>query len=432
MDFLRSRRRLSLLAALLLVVLGCERPFVDVATPDITVLSPDLSIATSSAQIDLVIDAVSFRDVVRVAVNGVDMARNSTASGWVSSVPLSGGLNEMIVEAFDRENVASLDTLYALRIDFGVALPPAQLPTGRGGHTATTLSSGAVIVAGGAYTTDVFASDEIFRFDPNASSVRPGDRMTSPRVGHTASLLPDGRILIVGGAVHPVIDDAGALVESTEIYDPVSDETLALGFRGSPIHRAFHTADIRVVAGATILDVYGGVDEIGIRDDIRSFELKDDSLIALSPAVGGRLVGPVWGHTQTALNPTAVSPTRYLIVDEEFAFTIDFSDPRGLVPRSVPLPSLVRSRHAAVPLGPDLVGIFGGRFEDGTLSRSIDIYSDRARRFFRVPVSTFALANRYAHRVSRIGSGGLLVTGGFSDAGNGIAASEMIVISFPD
>src|SRR5690606_27818226 len=155
--------RSLVLTSLLVTALGCERPFVDIATPEVTVVAPDLSIATSSAQINLIIDAVSFRNVVRVSLDGADMNRNPTTGNWFSSVTLTGGLNEMIVEAFDVENVASLDTLYALRLGVSVGSPPQPLPTGRGGHTSTTLSNGSVVIAGGASANDGPATDEILR-----------------------------------------------------------------------------------------------------------------------------------------------------------------------------------------------------------------------------------------------------------------------------
>lgn len=448
-SFRRRMRRLpplTLLSVFAIAMIGCERPFVDIATPDVTVVAPDLSTAITAPQIELTVEATSFRNITRVSLNGADMALNVNTGNWNSIVQLSSGINALIVEAFDTENVASVDTLYALRLGISRLPSAPALPTGRGGHTASTLANGSVVVAGGAPTTDLPATDEILRYTPSTGVfLTAATRLATPRVGHSASLLPDGRLLFAGGSSHASLTSVQTLVESAEIFNPATDVVVPLKFRGNPIRRAFHSADVRVINGETILDLYGGRGDItytpesrlGIRSDIRSFHLKGDSLIALSPAIGGRLIGPAWGHTQTALNSTASTPSRYLIVsavfepgfDDESVAIIDFGDPRGLVPRFVSLPAVGRSQHASVRLGQELVGISGGRTSEGALTHSIEIYSDRARRFFTVPVSNFQLVDRFAHSVSRIASDRVLVTGGFDAAGNGIAASDIIFIA---
>src|SRR6266481_2649146 len=88
------------------------------------------------------------------------------------------------------------------------------LVTARVSHTATLLPNGRVLIAGGTSATGSLSSAEIF--DP--SSPTAGFRMLSATMGaararHTATLLTDGTVLIAGG------DVAG----TAEIFDPTTE-----------------------------------------------------------------------------------------------------------------------------------------------------------------------------------------------------------------
>src|SRR5439155_2991382 len=51
------------------------------------------------------------------------------------------------------------------------------------------------------------------------SGVTPGPRLASPRVGHTATVLSSGQILVAGGRS----DAQGAnILDTTEVYDPLA------------------------------------------------------------------------------------------------------------------------------------------------------------------------------------------------------------------
>jgi Galactose oxidase, central domain len=63
-------------------------------------------------------------------------------------------------------------------------------------HTATLLSSGAVLVAGGG---DENSTAEVY--DPSTGSFSTTGGMEIGRSGHTATLLPDGSVLVAGGGI---------------------------------------------------------------------------------------------------------------------------------------------------------------------------------------------------------------------------------------
>jgi hypothetical protein len=93
---------------------------------------------------------------------------------------------------------------------------------GRGGHTATLLTDGKVLVAGGgdqgggALPFYGKGSDTAELYDPRTGVFRSTGNMATARLGHAATLLPDGKVLIVGGVPMSVSQPTA----TAEIYDP--------------------------------------------------------------------------------------------------------------------------------------------------------------------------------------------------------------------
>src|SRR5689334_19642361 len=94
-----------------------------------------------------------------------------------------------------------------------------SMPWGREFHTATMLSNGKVLVAGGGYIVghedQVLSSAEIY--DPVTNTWSQIASMTSGHEGHTATLLNSGKVLVVGGHA----DGNGIASAETELYDPI-------------------------------------------------------------------------------------------------------------------------------------------------------------------------------------------------------------------
>jgi len=192
-----------------------------------------------------------------------------------------------------------------------------SMTTGRYAHTATLLTNGRVLVAGG---TDLFnnslASAEIF--DPATGTWSPTGSMTTPRSSHTATLLNDGRVLVISGLTAEIynpatgtwsatgnpttsgsatlLNDGRVLVagggnNSAEIFDPASGIWSAtasmINARGG--HVATLLNDGRVL-------VAGGGNSTGI---LNSAEIYD-------PAIG------TWSATASMINARADFPATRL------------------------------------------------------------------------------------------------------------------------
>jgi len=89
-----------------------------------------------------------------------------------------------------------------------------SLATPRYLHTATLLSDGRVLVAGGANGPSIYASAELY--NPATGTWTATGSLSTPRYLHTATLLSDGRVLVAGGA------GASGSLASAELYDPAT------------------------------------------------------------------------------------------------------------------------------------------------------------------------------------------------------------------
>jgi N-acetylneuraminic acid mutarotase len=111
-----------------------------------------------------------------------------------------------------------------------------NLHAARGNHSASLLSTGLVLVAGGAGATGrALGSAELYH--PATGTWTVTGSMGTARSGHTATLLPDGRVLVAGG-----LDVAGHALASAELYTPASGVWTPTGPMN--LARSGHTATL--------------------------------------------------------------------------------------------------------------------------------------------------------------------------------------------
>jgi hypothetical protein len=115
------------------------------------------------------------------------------------------------------------------------------MTTARGGHTATLLTNGKVLIAGGAQWSSTasvpLASAELY--DLATGSFTATGSMNTARSGHRATLLPNGKVLITGG--RSGVSSTGTL-DSAEVYDPSTGAFTATGKMTTA--RDFHTTTL--------------------------------------------------------------------------------------------------------------------------------------------------------------------------------------------
>ena len=170
----------------------------------------------------------------------------------------------------------------------------------RGAHTATLLSSGKVLIAGGGngggrppFDGDGSATAEVY--DPATGTFTPTGNMSGPRIGQTATLLLDGRVLIAGG----ITSGSSSPLATTELYDPITGSFTGAATMTAP--RAGHTATL--LPDGKVL-VTGGLTDSTLvgTDTAEIYDPRKASFLATNmPMAAGR-----WSHTATLLPDSTV------------------------------------------------------------------------------------------------------------------------------
>lgn len=434
------------LSLVILATAGCDRAFVEPDRAQIEVVSPSLTTILPNASATFAVDVEAELGVERVEVNGDTLSFDPAQELWVIDYSLNPGLNELVFVITDTENNVTRDTLYAMRSELSVDRDTPPLPEPRGGHTATLLGAHQIVFIGGARSATSDAVGTALYWSIAQSQFHTiEDRMVVPRTGHTASLLPDGRILILGGSRREPASNVVDLVETVEVFNPLSGTFSEVPSLGDAIRRAYHTASVHVLDGQTFIDLYGGQGDLsygpqptlGTRRDLRRFAFRNDTLFAVSPAPGPMLDFPIWGHTQTPLAAyDFADDKRFLIAGtndtgndaENVSFILDYTSPTGLGQHVTGELTEARVRHASVPLRSGFVATFGGyQNSPGNPINDAEIYSETADRYFIFPPSNILL-RRYGLSATKFPDGRILLVGGYFSAGQGTGTTSVVRI----
>ena len=285
-----------------------------------------------------------------------------------------------------------------------------SLSTPRSFATATLLSDGRVVIAGGEDAKgNALATVEIFQANGTISAGAP---MGTARYGHSAVLLGDGRLLVAGGHT-----TGGAVLKTAEIFDPSSNSWTSIA---SPMTDARADFTMSALSSGDAL-VIGGDNGSGPVGSIDRFSL---SAGTFSPQAA--LSVPRKLHAASVLRDGRIVVTGGMGVGQGAASIpvslTEIYDPVANTVTAGPSLNTARFAHTATTLVDNTILIAGGNNGSADLA-SIEIFDPAAGK---MATASATLATPRSGQVALLlpNNGGVLIAGGTS-AGTALASTEL-------
>jgi N-acetylneuraminic acid mutarotase len=280
------------------------------------------------------------------------------------------------------------------------------MATSRESHSATLLSSGKVLVAGGNDGMDISATAELY--DPASGLWSATGRMSQGRYGHTATPLPSGKVLVAGGYTSGYIPTASA-----ELYDPATGTwaSVASMLRPSIGHRATLLPSGKVLVTGGLLGGGSPTTEVELYDPVTNAWTMGASMSM--PRLGHSAVLLASGKVLVVGTGSGAAPSTTLaeLYDPATGTWNSFS---MLQAHETPVVALLKSGKVLV------ADVSGGGV------RTAEVYDPVAGTWTSTGISSEV---RSGARVVTLSSGKVLVAGGFFAGGSGsfsyLASAEL-------
>lgn len=294
----------------------------------------------------------------------------------------------------------------------GTWISAASLHTPRDGHTATLLSNGNVVVAGGENNNGALASTEVY--SPTTRSWTASGNLNTARSNASAVLLPNGSVLIAGGCVSNCL---GATTATAEVYNSTNGTWSTTGSMAAA--RVYFSmvllssGKVLVAGGCTKLNANGcgGVTaKVEIYDPSTGKWTSTGSMnaargnLTATPLPNGKVLAA--GGINAANNPLG-SAELYNPATGKWTLT-------GTM-------ITARDEHTAILLSTGKVLVAGGENAAGVTTAKTELYNPASGKW----AATGNLnTSRLEHTATMLMNGNVLIAGG-----NNVTANNTIVLS---
>jgi hypothetical protein len=291
-------------------------------------------------------------------------------------------------------------------VSSGTFEPVGSMSVGRSGHTATLLHNGRVLIVGG-WTGHYGRLGSAEIYDPAAGAFAPTGNMAIERAGNTATLLPDGRVLVAGG-----VDRQENAISSAEIYDPATGRFVQTGSMAEP--RGAHTAT--ALKDGRVLIVGGGSGHYPSQNIYRSAELFDPGTGKFTAA--GQLI--VGRHKHAAI---LLPSGKVLVVggSDNRDWHGEYASAEIYDPRSGTFSATGAMNTARFKLPAAVALLSNGKVLVAGGGPFAELYDEATGSFTKVPGSLGSA--RFFASLTLLSGGQALITGGYAESGNGLAAT---------
>ncbi len=389
-------------------------------------LPPGLSVNTQSGEIFGTPNTPgSFSVAISVADSGTPQVTatpvtypitiNDPAPPVINGAPAppSGVVNQPYSFTFTAASTASP---LIWRVSAGTPPPgPALNPDGVLSGTPTTAgTSSFTLIAEDSFKQDSAPHD--FSIQIFAHGFKPTGGMAGPRIAHTATLLSTGSVLVAGGT-----DGAGMPIATAELYDPTKGTFTLTGSMATP-RAHFAATPLCDLSAPPCNDkrvlVTGGLDVNG--NPLMTAELYDPGTGKFSPTNGDMQFVHA-SHTATLLK------TGKVLVSGWGPATAELFDPSTNTFKATGSMLAARVSHTATLLNNGNVLVAGGIGDVAgvpTVIAESELY-DPVKGSFSQTMGPLAIARQW-HAASLLASGEVVVIGGMVDnAGKATATAEL-------